>query len=57
MFILMKKMDIYIGYVHFLLFEAIHPFPDGNGHTSRILNLLYLVNKGRAWVPFSNSKV
>ncbi len=53
----MKKMDIYIGYVHFLLFEAIHPFPDGNGHTSRILNLLYLVNKGRAWVPFSNSKV
>ncbi len=27
-------------------FEAIHPFPDGNGRTGRIINLLYLVNKG-----------
>lgn len=27
-------------------FEAIHPFPDGNGRTGRVVNLLYLVNKG-----------
>jgi Fic family protein len=27
-------------------FEAIHPFPDGNGRTGRIVNSLYLVNKG-----------
>lgn len=27
-------------------FEAIHPFADGNGRTGRIINLLYLVNKG-----------
>lgn len=32
-------------------FEAIHPFPDGNGRTGRILNLLYLVNTGLLNLP------
>lgn len=27
-------------------FEAIHPFPDGNGRTGRIINLLYLIEQG-----------
>ncbi|MGF1923029.1 MAG: Fic family protein [Bacteroidia bacterium] len=32
-------------------FEAIHPFSDGNGRTGRILNLLYLINKGLLGQP------
>jgi Fic family protein len=32
-------------------FEAIHPFSDGNGRTGRILNVLYLVEKGLLDVP------
>jgi len=32
-------------------FEAIHPFPDGNGRTGRIINILYLVHEGLLDVP------
>lgn len=32
-------------------FEAIHPFQDGNGRIGRIINLLYLVNKGLLQQP------
>lgn len=32
-------------------FECIHPFYDGNGRTGRIVNVLYLVNKGLLDIP------
>jgi Fic family protein len=32
-------------------FEAIHPFPDGNGRTGRVLNLLVLVQAGLLDMP------
>lgn len=32
-------------------FEAIHPFSDGNGRTGRILNLLFLIEKGLLDLP------
>ena len=32
-------------------FEAIHPFTDGNGRTGRILNILFLIEKGLLSLP------
>lgn len=32
-------------------FESIHPFYDGNGRTGRIMNVLYLVQKGLLDIP------
>lgn len=32
-------------------FEAIHPFADGNGRTGRIINILFLVEKGLLDLP------
>ncbi len=32
-------------------FEAIHPFNDGNGRTGRIINILYLLDKGLLAMP------
>ena len=39
-----------LALVHYQ-FEAIHPFPDGNGRTGRILNILFLVERGLLNVP------
>lgn len=32
-------------------FEAIHPFLDGNGRTGRVLNILYLIERGLLSLP------
>lgn len=32
-------------------FEAIHPFSDGDGRTSRILNILFLIHAGLLGIP------
>jgi Fic family protein len=41
---------IQLALIHFQ-FESIHPFYDGNGRTGRILNILYLVMKGKINQP------
>lgn len=41
---------IKMAVVHYQ-FEAIHPFPDGNGRTGRVLNLLFLLEKQLLSLP------
>jgi len=41
---------ICLALIHYQ-FEAIHPFEDGNGRTGRILNILYLVERGLLRIP------
>lgn len=48
----MCKADdlIKMAVIHYQ-FESIHPFYDGNGRTGRIINVLYLVQKGLLDIP------
>lgn len=39
-----------LALVHYQ-FEAIHPFPDGNGRTGRIINILFLIQQGLLDLP------
>lgn len=41
---------IKLAVIHYQ-FEAIHPFSDGNGRTGRIVNILYLVERGLLDLP------
>ena len=41
---------IRLALIHYQ-FECIHPFPDGNGRTGRIINVLYLIQEGLLYYP------
>lgn len=48
----LQELDplIKMAIIHYQ-FESIHPFYDGNGRTGRIINILYLVQKGLLDLP------